>query len=548
MKRFVTTILAIVMIAATTGCGNSQLSQNESASTPSSSGTSTSTGSDASPETTQSVITRGGHLTTSRIGITPLNPLKYLAFQGDKILLGFFFDSLLQMNENLELEPLLAESWEVSDDSKQITLRLKEGVKYFDGTEMTAETVKYCWDWYLDPETNGNFYGQINACKLVEAVDKYTIRFHFDEPDSGFLAQLTYQAGYPLAPSAIDEYKATGDDTIFAKKGGTGAFILSEQIEGVSTTGERNPNYHLMGEDGQPLPYLDKITVTIIADESVASANLISGDIHAVDNILLPATMQQIDSSGVAHTHDIGPMMWWISLNVTQPPFDNQKVRQAFDYAFNRQELIDVIGLGEGLITPWMILPTQSYYKDVPTTEYNPAKAKELLAEVGYPDGINVDFYYGTFGLLPTEAELCQAQAKEAGFNLNLVGLDGATVKTMWYQNSSENPAGARLWFGYMPKQTAYVQIEYQTGKDALQNNSRWFDDEYQELLSELKITFDEAKTREIVSRMQDIALEQMPMVMLQCKSRKIAFGNAAHGIFVDNDGAMNFRAAWLES
>ncbi len=209
--------------------------------------------------TTTDAVKRGGVLTTSRLGITPLNPTKYIAMQGDKIIEGLFFDSLVNINEKMEVEPFLAESWTVSEDGLTIDMKLKEGVKYFDGTEMTAETVKYCWDWYLDPDTAANFYPLISDVQSVDAVDQYNLRFNFSQPNAGFIELMSYQAGYVLSPASIDKYKQTGDETVFAREGGTGAFKLVENVDGVSITAEKNPDYHVMGEDGQPLEHHNRL-------------------------------------------------------------------------------------------------------------------------------------------------------------------------------------------------------------------------------------------------------------------------------------------------
>lgn len=103
----------------------------------------------------------------------------------------------------MEVEPFLAESWTVSEDGLTIDMKLKEGVKYFDGTEMTAETVKYCWDWYLDPDTAANFYPLISDVQSVDAVDQYNLRFNFSQPNAGFIELMSYQAGYVLSPRRL---------------------------------------------------------------------------------------------------------------------------------------------------------------------------------------------------------------------------------------------------------------------------------------------------------------------------------------------------------
>lgn len=481
------------------------------------------------------------------VGITPLNPTKYIAMQGDKIIEGLFFDSLVNINEKMEVEPFLAESWTVSEDGLTIDMKLKEGVKYFDGTEMTAETVKYCWDWYLDPDTAANFYPLISDVQSVDAVDQYNLRFNFSQPNAGFIELMSYQAGYVLSPASIDKYKQTGDETVFAREGGTGAFKLVENVDGVSITAEKNPDYHVMGEDGQPLPYLDGVVVKIIGDEAVAASNLISGDLDMIDVVSQPAVVSQISNAQGCQIKINAPReVFHLYMNMEQEPFDDPLVRQAMCYAVNRDELNQVVSMGQAIQTPWLTLPDQWYYKDGEIIGYDPAKAKELLAQAGYPDGVEVELYYGTYGVMQAECELIQAQAKEAGFNIKLVGMDGASVKTLWALQNTDAPAGMRLQNNIIPKSDPYTQMEYIFGENAIQNCSRWIDAEYQELLKKVKVTFDRDEAKTMLDRMQDIGLEQMPTVVLQAGPRRSALADHTMGVYFDCDASMNFRAAWL--
>ncbi len=545
MKKKLAVFMASLMLALSlTACGGSSAESSSQAGAASQASSAAS--SEGTAETTGG-IKRGGVLVTSRVGVTPLNPIKYIAMQGDKIIEGLFFDSLVNINENMEVEPFLAESWTISDDGLTIDMKLKEGVHYFDGTEMTAETVKYCWDWYLDPNTAANFYTLISDVTSVDVVDDYTIRFNFSQPNAGFIETLSYQAGYVLSPASIDKYKETGDEEVFAREGGTGAFILTENVDGVSVTAEKNPNYHVMGEDGQPLPYLDGVRVNIIGDEAVAASNLMSGDLDMIDVVTQPAVVTQLQAAeGIDVRINAPREIFFLYMNMEQEPFDDPLVRQAMCYAVNREELNQVVSMGEGIQTPWVTLPTQWYYTDGEIIEYNPEKAKELLAEAGYPDGVDVELHYGTFGVLQQECELVQAQAAEAGFNISLVGMDGATLKSTWALQNPDAPAGMRIQNNIVPKSDPYTQMEYVFGENAIQNCSRWIDPEYQELLLQVKQTFDHDEAQVLLDRMQEIGLEQMPIVVLQAGPRRSALADHTMGVYFDCDASMNFRAAWL--
>ena len=548
MRKKLAVFMASLMLALSlTACGGSS-SETSSQAAPAETSSGAASSEAAAEAETTGAPKRGGVLVTSRVGVTPLNPIKYIAMQGDKIIEGLFFDSLVNINENMEVEPFLAESWTISEDGLTIDMKLKEGVHYFDGTEMTAETVKYCWDWYLDPNTAANFYTLISDVTSVDVVDDYTIRFNFAQPNAGFIETLSYQAGYVLSPASIDKYKETGDEEVFAREGGTGAFILTENVDGVSVTAEKNPNYHVMGEDGQPLPYLDGVRVNIIGDEAVAASNLMSGDLDMIDVVTQPAVVTQLQSAeGIDVRINAPREIFFLYMNMEKEPFDDPLVRQAMCYAVNREELNQVVSMGEGIQTPWVTLPNQWYYTDGEIIEYNPEKAKELLAEAGYPDGVDVELHYGTFGVLQQECELVQAQAAAAGFNISLVGMDGATLKSTWALQNPEAPAGMRVQNNIVPKSDPYTQMEYVFGENAIQNCSRWIDPEYQDLLKQVKQTFDHDEAQVMLDRMQEIGLEQMPIVVLQAGPRRSALADHTMGVYFDCDASMNFRAAWLD-
>ena len=529
---------AVAAAGVLSACGGSSSTASSAASTAAS----------AAPATTELADQQVLNLTYVELSLIDVNDVRNAnEFEVLTAVQEGLFRTFTDENGVDVVENAGCESYDVSEDGLTIDMKLKEGVKYFDGTEMTAETVKYCWDWYLDPDTAANFYPLISDVQSVDAVDQYNLRFNFSQPNAGFIELMSYQAGYVLSPASIDKYKQTGDETVFAREGGTGAFKLVENVDGVSITAEKNPDYHVMGEDGQPLPYLDGVVVKIIGDEAVAASNLISGDLDMIDVVSQPAVVSQISNAQGCQIKINAPReVFHLYMNMEQEPFDDPLVRQAMCYAVNRDELNQVVSMGQAIQTPWLTLPDQWYYKDGEIIGYDPAKAKELLAQAGYPDGVEVELYYGTYGVMQAECELIQAQAKEAGFNIKLVGMDGASVKTLWALQNTDAPAGMRLQNNIIPKSDPYTQMEYIFGENAIQNCSRWIDAEYQELLKKVKVTFDRDEAKTMLDRMQDIGLEQMPTVVLQAGPRRSALADHTMGVYFDCDASMNFRAAWL--
>lgn len=495
-------------------------------------------------------IKRGGVLVMRRAGITPINPLATIAPQGDAVVYGMFFENLTWWSEeDYSAQPWLAESWEYSDDGLKLDMKLIEDARFCDGTPLNAEAVKYTFDFYLD-EGTGHVQSQYLAnVTSVEAVDEYTVRFNFSSPDSGFLTELSQPIGYIMAPAAIDEYKETNDPEVFARKGGSGPFVLESMLDGESYTAVKNPNYYRMGEDGQPLPYLDGAIVMVIGDTAVAAANLQSGDIDLIDRVQSPSDILTLSSDENIDVFNLAfSMDHLLYMNTTREPFDDILVREAMCYAVDRQDLIDTLANGNGYVTPANVLPSQFWYtEDVITTyTYDPEKSRELLAEAGYPDGVTVELYYGTYSNMQQISELIQSQAKEAGFNIELVGVDGATNKQIWASYNEDAPAGMRLNDLGQPKVSPYVQLEYIYGPEALQNCSKWFDPKVGEMLDAIRAETNLDERDELCFQFQAMIEEFIPVAMLHTVPGVGASRTWVEGVKFNGEGVPYATEAWL--
>ncbi len=493
-------------------------------------------------------IKRGGTLTLRRTGVTPINPTQTIATAGDMMTYLLFFETLTWFNEeDYSIQPSLAQSWEWSEDNLHLEMKLTEGIKFFDGEAVNAEAVKATMEFYMDSETAHAQASYLESLESVEAADEYTVRFNFTTPDSSFLAAMSQPAGIILSPASIEEFKADNDPEVFARTGGCGPFILEEFLDGESLTAVKNENYYKTGEDGEALPYLDSVVVQIIGDEAVMAANLESGDIDALDFFYEQNYVESFDANDDIVLYQIANQVQYILyMNMSKAPFDDVKVREALNYAFDREELIDVLVNGNGYTTPTIVLPDQSYYKEGEVYEYNPEKAKELLAEAGYEDGVDIELYYGTYGMNKDVGELLQSQAKEAGFNIELAPTDGASVKQLWASYNEDTPAGTRMNEIGHPKVSPYLQLDYTFGQNALQNSSKYFDDDLSALLEQVRSILDEDQQKEVLYEIQDKIAEDIPIVPLFTGYKYSAYRTYVEGLKYNGEGTMIFTEAWL--
>lgn len=537
MKRLVALLMALCMLLAFAACGAS-----ETPATDTSAVSANSTSADVGG------IKRGGNLTLRRVGITPINPTTCIAPAGDMMTYSLFFETLTWLNEDdFTAQPNLAADWEWSEDNLHLEITLVENAFFFDGTPVNAEAVKATFEFYTDEQYKHAQASYLAKLESVEVVSDYVARFNFSAPDSSFLNAMSQPVGIILSPSAIEEFKISGNAEVFARQGGCGPFILSEFIDGESLTALKNGNYYRIGEDGQPLPYLDSVTVQIVADESVMAANLQSGDIDVVDFSIDQTVNETLAANNDIVLYEIAAKTQYILyMNTTKAPFDNILVREALNYAFDRQELIDVMAGGNGFTTPTIVLPSQTFYRDGKQYGYEPETAKALLAEAGYPDGVDIDLYFGTYGSLQELCELLQAQAKEAGFSINLQPTDGATVKQLWASYDDNAPSGIRINDLGHPKASPYIQMEYTFGPTALQNCAKYFRSDFQELLAKTSSTTDAAELDETLIEMQAMIEEDIPLVSLYTAARFSAYRTWVEGIKYNGDGTMVFTNVWL--
>lgn len=288
-----------------------------------------------------------------------------------------------KLGDVTEFEPDLAKDWEVSDDGLVWTFYLRKGVKWHKGYgEFTAEDVKFSFDRVRDPEVGSPFGATYSNLKKVEVVNDYTVKFYLKKPDGFFLSKVaTFQGGYIVPKSAVTEL---GED-FKINPIGTGPFVFKKYEPKDKIVLVRNENYF------RGPPTLEKIIYHFMPDVSSAEAAMRAGEIdtfgQGVQEQKFAERMR--DQGFVVDT--IGPPGTTVlHFNMTREPLNKLKVRQAIAYAINRDDFVNYVGpaISKPLYSP---IPASQYagITDVKKYKYNPEKAKELLAEAGYPEGFS---------------------------------------------------------------------------------------------------------------------------------------------------------------
>ncbi|MBT0959074.1 ABC transporter substrate-binding protein [Alphaproteobacteria bacterium KMM 3653] len=328
-----------------------------------------------------------------------------------------------------DLEPRLAESWEISEDGLVYTFKLREGVKFHDGTDFNAEAVKYSFERQTDenhPAHGSLTYrgapSYLGPVDTIEAVDDLTLKITLKQPSGPFLARLAGMTVKIVSPAAL---KAHGDD-VGQFPAGTGPYMLEEWEPGIRATLTVNPDYY------GTAPEIEKLIYVPILEPVARLSALTTGEIDLTIDVPFDSLTELEENPDIELQQGASAHVWFVALNtqLSDPPFDNVLVRQAMNYAVDKEGIVNDILQGTATVSSG---PLSAGYgdlqnKDVRKYDYDPEKAKEFLAEAGYPDGFG-----GCEFMVPESGSGMQAPIEMGTYiqaNLSAVGID-CQIKTM---------------------------------------------------------------------------------------------------------------------
>ena len=299
----------------------------------------------------------------------------------------------------------LVTSWEVVNPSTWI-FKLRQGVRFHNrppvnGREMTAEDVKYSYELLKD---KAQYATRAAVVKTIQVVDKYTVKFELAMPDPKFYLNVVDSLSPVIVPrEAVEAPGGLADNPI-----GTGAFMLKEFVPGEGALLVRNPDYYLKDKDGRALPYVDAVRLFFTKDPATDTALFRSRqvDLMRVATLdVLYALMKTVPDLQLYRVPSFGWGDYGVSLALDKPPFNDVRVRQALSMAINRDVVAEVINRGDASLYgpfPWGLAgytkrADYSYANLGPNYQYNPKKAKELLAAAGYPAGFETELEWAEF-------------------------------------------------------------------------------------------------------------------------------------------------------
>ncbi|WP_159711320.1 ABC transporter substrate-binding protein [Geminicoccus flavidas] len=446
-----------------------------------------------------------------------MDPAVSTATNDFRILVNLYEGLVRYKPGTLEVEPALAESWTIFEDGRVYEFKLRQGVTFHDGTPFDAEAVRFNFERMLDENHPAAGTGPFplafffSAVDKVEAVDPQTVRFTLKEAFAPFLSNLAYPTGLIVSPSAVTE---KGQD--YARNPvGTGPFRFVEWVGGQQVTIERNPDYW-----GEPAR-LQTVVFRPIADANTRAAEMLAGGIDVMVEVP-PDALGQFSGGDFQIHEQAGPHLWFLILNTREGPLKDKRVRQAVNYAIDKQAIADNILQGTAVPAKGPIAPAFEWAYDPAIEGYphDPDKAKALLAEAG-AEGAKLTFYVAESGsgMLDPVAIGTAIQA-----DLAKVGLEAEIQTYEWNTYLANVNAGLgdkadmaeMAWMTNDPDTLPYLTLR----TDALPenggfNSGYYSNPELDRILDEARRESDQGKRGELYRQAQRIIVEDAPWAFI---------------------------------
>ncbi|QNU25925.1 ABC transporter substrate-binding protein [Geobacillus zalihae] len=523
-KAVLQTLLFILLavVIAVTGCSSNSKSGDQNSS-------SLNQGNQGDGRQSQASPKKGGEITIAYgVDVSNFDPIKG-SNGADHALLWPVYETLIKFTPDLQLVPGLAESWEFENDVTLI-LHLRKGVTFHDGTPFNAEAVKFNIE---RTNSEGSLVSDLKAVKNVEVINEYAVKLHLSKPDASILAALTDRGGMMVSPTAVKRY----GDGFPQHPTGAGPFKVAEHVPGKEIVYERYADYWNADE-----VYLDKFTISIIADENSRINALKSGKVQFVPGIQ-PQNIGTLEAqSDIELIKGTSLQFAKMYINTNMEPFTNKAVRLAVTHGINRDQLVKSLnfGYGEAAYQPF----PKGYWAHDPNVviEYNPKKAKQLLRDAGLN---NV-----TFQLLRAPdpynarlADLIKAQLQEVGITVDVEAMEPNAAVSAFFNKQSTALLGN--WTGRVDPQ---LTINSLYSKDSFYNIGKVSTPNIDRLIQEAAVTYDQRKRAGLYSQiMKEVLLDEGFDIPLFFPPVIGAYHKSVKGIENNMLGKPLFYKLWVE-
>jgi peptide/nickel transport system substrate-binding protein len=403
-----------------------------------------------------------------------------------------------------DVVPDLATDWTISEDGTVYAFNLRQGVQWHRGRgEVTSEDVKWTYDRMIGPDSDSPGRFDFNMIERIEAPDPYTVVLHLSAPHGPLLNKLAYNRRTGIVNRAVLEEH--GADYNFHAIG-SGPFMLESWTPGERIVLEANPDYY---EEG--LPRTERIVLIPIADDAVAAGPLGTGEVM-LGLFRDPDAIAQLEANPNLVV-DRGPQSAISALyyRIDRAPFDDIRVRQAVHHAVNKEELVGAVLTGVADVAHTFVTPlAQGSATDVVRYEYDPERARALLAEAGYPDGFTVDLLSTQLEPWPLVSPMLQFYLEEIGITVNFRQLEHGTYGD---ERANSNYDMTVLTVTGPPDPDTWMGLVHSSNTPPGNNNSYYANPEVDALIEQAAAAVDDAERAALYVRVQELSLEDAALL-----------------------------------
>ena len=328
------------------------------------------------------------------------------------------FEGLYMLDEHMKLQPQLAESYDATEDAKEFVFHLRKGVTFHDGTPFNAAAVKFSFDRAGNPENHLKRQSLFVMIDHTDAVDDYTVKVVLKYPFGAFVNDIAHPGALIVSPKSVQEF----GKEVTRHPSGTGPY---EFVSWTADTLKMKKNEHYWKPG---LPKLDTITYRSVPENGARIAMLQTGEAQFIYPVP-PEMIKSLENSPTITVFDEPSILSrYVALNNMRKPFNDLRVRQALNYAVDKQAFIKVVfsGYADPMDSP--MPPLLAFYEKQGAWPYDPAKAKALLAEAGYPNGFETTLTGGANTLVQRGMQFIQQQLAAVGVTVKVEPLEAGVL------------------------------------------------------------------------------------------------------------------------
>jgi len=482
----------------------------------------------------------GGTLTAAlNLTFKTLDPVFGDADITDRLALNQIFEPLFRIAAKGEYQPVLAKSYQFNQDNTELTLELREGIRFHDGTPFNAEAVAFNLT-RLNGARGAMRTGTVKWMKSAEVIGEYKVLIRLLQPSGYALSSLASEGTLIGSPAAIKKF----GENFGRNPVGTGPFTFVEWVGAERLVLKKNPDYWQKDNAGRSLPYLDQVVIRSITNYATSILELESGGVQLLNSVN-PQDFKRIkDHPDLELLEGPQVMSQHAVLAVDKPPFNDKRVRQAIAYGVDNKTLAQAIAGEYGLVYPTYMPPADwAFDKSLQGFSYQPEKARALLKEAGYGNGLSFEMLVIQREPDVTAAQIMQQMLKEIGVQMAVTVLErqafiGRVITQGNYQGG--------MLAGQYPRLDPHDTFGRSFSANDGGNWSRHTNEAFVNLILKARDTVDRQERYKLYQEIARVALDESYMLYFYSRPAFQGVNTAVRNVEVDNGGAWVLTRTWV--